>query len=63
MKSFKKSALKYLKTLTTILVMGIILSCSQTVGTDGGSGGGTNIPTSVQDNAEGTITDFFEDVN
>lgn len=48
MQSFKKTTLNYLKTFSTIFALVLILSCSQTVGTDGGGSGGGN--TASEDN-------------
>lgn len=52
MQSFKKTTLNYLKTFSTIFALVLILSCSQTVGTDGGGSGGGSGNSTNQTNTE-----------
>ncbi len=52
MQSFKKTTFNYLKTFFTIFALVLILSCSQTVGTDGGGSGGGSGDSTNQTNTE-----------
>lgn len=52
MQSFKKTTFNYLKTFSTIFALVLILSCSQTVGTDGGGSGGGSGNSTNQTNTE-----------